>query len=95
LKTTTPLRSRLVGWYLMLPPLTSPVHHYAWAHRSHDFAAASFFGSAKSRGTVRLIKTSFANYSPMLEWDFVKSGASPGVRGDVKHSAYWWFETID
>jgi hypothetical protein len=42
LKTTTPLRSRLVGWYLMLPPLTSPVHHYAWAHRSHDFAAASF-----------------------------------------------------
>jgi hypothetical protein len=47
----TPLRSRLVGWYLMLPPLTSPVHHYAWAHRSHDFAAASFFGSAKSRGT--------------------------------------------
>jgi hypothetical protein len=20
----------------------NPVHHYAWAHRSHDFAAASF-----------------------------------------------------
>jgi hypothetical protein len=56
------------------------------------FRRCLLFGSAKSRGTVRLIKTSFANYSPMLEWDFVKSGASPGVRGDVKHSAYWWFD---
>jgi hypothetical protein len=41
------------------------------------FRRCLLFGSAKSRGTVRLIKTSFANYSPMLEWDFVKSGASP------------------